>query len=326
MGITYRQAERLYRVYPRLNSKLLQDLIKDNLSLREVDEEFLKWIIDIGCESREAAVLLEKSITDKHTMANWVSDLLCMDWHHAKLEYHYKPRIIECIIAEVSSKEMSGIFNSRLESEHNLLPDDIKSVFSPKLITENAIYPNIKKIWASSYSFFTSQGKKYKAFFDYLRRIYMVYPKINARLLDELQLSSATPREIDAEFLKILLYKGYSTDDLIKILKFTSKVAGIDASTTKYARLYILNVLGLGVHEANDQYYWKPRFLSYLIKYKHFDFKMMANNPIFNCSENTIRSAIKRVWSEDYNRIKRRHPKDAINHLVEELERTYSTN
>jgi len=180
------------------------------------------------------------------------------------------------------------------------------------------IQQKIKRLWADE---FNSLGKKYKAFFDYLRRIYMVYPKIDAQRLFELREAKATPLEIDRALMKLLIIRGYngrpySSDDLVPILRFTSKNSGVDTQTRKYVRLFLRDIFEMNMFEVNQQFYWKTR-VKILLRKGFTNIENFLDHPFFRdhySNENTLRKLFKKIWKIQFDEIKNRYPNET-NHF-----------
>ena len=114
------EAERIYRIYPKIEKKLLaerdsrkrlktsffQDLITNGLSVEEIDKEFLKILIALGYTKKELEILYG---WDHNRMTRWIANTLRMDFYRATDEFWWKSRIIWLFKLGYSARQMRDV-------------------------------------------------------------------------------------------------------------------------------------------------------------------------------------------------------------------------
>ncbi len=114
------EAERIYRIYPKIEKKLLnarnprkrlktpffQDLITNGLTVEEIDKEFLKILIALGYSKKELEGIYG---WDHSRMTRWVANILKMDFYRAVEEFWWKPRIIWLFRLGYSARQMRDV-------------------------------------------------------------------------------------------------------------------------------------------------------------------------------------------------------------------------
>ena len=152
----------------------------------------------------------------------------------------------------------------------------------------------------------------------------MIFPTIDAVVLDRSLRTNLTPLQIDKTLVRILIEKGtssgpYSSEDLVSILKLTSKISGTDATSPKYIRLFLHNLFQLNMHKVNQQFYWKPRIIN-LIKIGYTDIKSIANHKDFinHYVSNSLRRLFKKIWESEFNNLisQGKNFKDLLSDLI----------
>jgi hypothetical protein len=122
------EAERIYRIYPKIEKKILterdsnkrlktpffQDLIKNGLTVGEIDVEFLKVLIALGYSKKQLEILYG---WDHYRMTRWIANKLIMDFYRATDEFWWKPRIIRLFGLGYSARKMRNV-SLRLIGKH----------------------------------------------------------------------------------------------------------------------------------------------------------------------------------------------------------------
>ena len=90
----YRYLIRLYHLYPKMNGELAELLTESELSTKEVDKEFLIFLIQFGYTLEEIA---KKYNSNYDVFRRWLKKVLGMNYNNAKEEYFWKPRILSII-------------------------------------------------------------------------------------------------------------------------------------------------------------------------------------------------------------------------------------
>jgi len=312
-NITYRQAERLFRIYPKIDKNIFLKLVSDGLTIRDIDKEILKYLIYSGLSSKEVSVYLEKANpNDKHQMSDWVEFVFGEGYFSQRTEYQkkwiilmdvffWKPRIEELI--------EKGFDSMQIEKE-------IYNITWQKSPKAKNIHSKIKRIWNDEYNSIISMQKKYKYFFDYLRRIYMVYPRYNAQLLDKLREKKETPLKIDREMTKFIIFKGnksklpYSSKELVNIFSFSSKISSVNTQSSKYVRLFFHDIFGMNMFDINRQFYWKPRIIKFF-KSGFANCVDFFNHPLFKrCykREDNLHKHFTKIFKKEFEEIIKIYP------------------
>ena len=148
LGISLSEANRIYWLYPKvekilLNNKnieesFLQDWINVGLSVREIDQEILKLIIGLGYDKKEIEALFQ---WDHFHVTRWIPEILNMDFHRARDEYWWKPRIIWLFSQGYSARQMRDV--------------------SKELIGRYVTHDVVVRIWAEEYTRYGSNLNKY---------------------------------------------------------------------------------------------------------------------------------------------------------------------
>jgi hypothetical protein len=152
-GISLTEADRLFRLYPRveqtlinrnqINEHFLNDWIKSGLNINEIDQEILKLLISIGYDKKEIEVIFD---WDHFHVTRWILEVLKMNFYRARDEYWWKPRIISLFKQGYSARKMREV--------------------SKEIIGRHVTHSNIIRIWKKEH-------KKYgKDLLQYLYREY----------------------------------------------------------------------------------------------------------------------------------------------------------
>ncbi|KKM88657.1 hypothetical protein LCGC14_1256510, partial [marine sediment metagenome] len=146
------EAERIYRIYPKLEKKLLnekdprkflktpffKDLITSGLTVEEVDKEFLKILIALGYSKKELEGLYG---WDHYRMTRWIANILKMDFYRAIEEFWWKSRIMWLFRLGYSARQMRDV--------------------SLRLIGKHVTHGVLKRVFAEEYKIHGSKTWKY---------------------------------------------------------------------------------------------------------------------------------------------------------------------
>jgi hypothetical protein len=78
-------------LYPKINIELAELLTESKFSTKEIDREFLIFLIEFGYNLEEMA---KKYNLTYDVFRKWLKKVLGMNFTDAKAEYYWKPRII----------------------------------------------------------------------------------------------------------------------------------------------------------------------------------------------------------------------------------------
>jgi transposase len=87
----YRYLKRIYHLYPKINGELAELIIESELSTKEIDKEFLIYLIQLNYSLEEIA---KKYNSNYDIFRKWLKVVLGMNYNSAKDEYFWKPRIL----------------------------------------------------------------------------------------------------------------------------------------------------------------------------------------------------------------------------------------
>ena len=90
----YRYLKRIYHLYPKINGELAELLLESELSTKEIDKEFLIYLIQLGYNLEEIA---KKYNSNYDVFRRWLKAVVGMNYNNAKDEYFWKPRILSLI-------------------------------------------------------------------------------------------------------------------------------------------------------------------------------------------------------------------------------------
>lgn len=146
------EAERIYRIYPKIEKKLLtekdprkrlnipffQDLISNGLTVEEIDKEFLKILVALGYSKKDLEILYG---WDHYRMTRWIANILKIDFYRATDEFWWKPRIIWLFQLDHSARQMRDV--------------------SLRLIGKHVTYDVLRRVFAKEYNIHRSTTWKY---------------------------------------------------------------------------------------------------------------------------------------------------------------------
>lgn len=104
--MSYKEAKRLLKIYPKINNLILIELIDDGLGIKEIDAEFLKYLIKEGLELREITVKYEKSRIPMSILIKKI--LKVRDFDEALNLYFWKPNLIDKLSLGLSATEIAS--------------------------------------------------------------------------------------------------------------------------------------------------------------------------------------------------------------------------
>lgn len=90
----YHYLIRIYHLYPKMNVELADLITESELSTKEVDKEFLIFLVQIGKGLGEIA---EKYNSTYDVFRKWFKRVLGMNYNNAKDEYFWKPKLLPLI-------------------------------------------------------------------------------------------------------------------------------------------------------------------------------------------------------------------------------------
>lgn len=120
LNMPLEDADRIYRVYPEVERKLLNsraldkkakfpfldDLISSGLTVKEIDREILKICIALGYSKKEIEHLFG---WDHYRMTRWLPTALGLDFYQARDEFWWKPRIIWLFRLGYTARQMRDV-------------------------------------------------------------------------------------------------------------------------------------------------------------------------------------------------------------------------
>lgn len=280
-GIKFYEAKRLFNIYPKLDKKLGNLDISNigNCGIIERDVMYLQSLIFAGFNMTQIAYFYEKGVK---SMRKFMTKTLNIDFTHsmyfqsAKDEFYWKPRIINAIMAD------------------NNLSDTINKLHSTSHFRE------LGRIWKKEYDVFNRSNYE---LYNYLKRIYLLYPILDNKLLISLLNKKKQPYEIDEQYIRKLLRNTSSMQEFAVKLQM-----GLGQ-----ARNFLRSVMKINYNEAVREYVWKPELTSYIKKYDSI--LDIANNEDYNLS--TLRNRFKMIWSDEIEQLG--SLKKAYHHLKEKF-------
>jgi len=265
-NLNFQEAKKIFTFYPKIDSKLLNELFIEQISVEEIDEEFLKALINRGNEPKDLIKLY--GLKSRQSLDYKLKVTLGTFFTEAKNTYYTKPRIIDQIRHGLIAKKM------RVEG-----------------LTEAQIYYAIKRIWKKEYYYYTKRGRSFRAFFNYLIRIYKIYPDLEdekyQEVIEEMLFDGSNPDEIDSEILKILIGNGYEIKDLEK--KYDRKYDSLKS--------WIRQILGFNYTQAKNEYFWKPKIIKGIKTFAFPFLEKIAGS--LGISERNLKEIIKRIWKKE---------------------------
>ncbi len=181
--LTFYEAQLLFRIFQRINKTYFDDLINKILFFEEIERLFFIKLISDGHSPTTISVLFE--FKDYSAISQRIAKSLEMTFNEAKLEYYYKPKIIEFIKIGVRTS---------IELSRNL---------KETRVTINSV---IKKIWNEEYddlkdlNYADNSPRQFINLFQFLIRLYKIYPSIDKKLLNDCLYKNFTPKGIDSIF------------------------------------------------------------------------------------------------------------------------------
>jgi len=181
--LTFYEAQLLFRIFQRINKTYLDNLINNMLSFHDIERLFFIKLISEGHSPTTISILFE--FKDHSAISQRIAKSLEMTFNEAKLEYYYKPKIIECI--------KNGVINSV----------ELSQYLKETRVTINSV---IKKIWHEEYDdlkdfdYADNSPRQFNKLFQFLIRLYKIYPSIDKKLLNDCLYKNFTPKEIDSAF------------------------------------------------------------------------------------------------------------------------------
>jgi len=181
--LTFYEAQLLFRILQRINKAFLDDLINNSLTFQDIERLFFIKLISEGHSPTTISILFE--FKDHSAISQRIAKSLEMTFNEAKLEYYYKPRIIEYI--------KNGVRNSV----------ELSQSLKETRVTINSV---IKKIWHEEFDnlknsdFADNSPQQFINLFQFLIRLYKIYPNIDKGLLNNCLYKNLTPKEIDSVF------------------------------------------------------------------------------------------------------------------------------
>ena len=283
-----------------LGRKTVKKYLEDDLTAEEIDEIVLPELVYRGYSSLKIGEMI--GLPDSHAIATRFQEILEMKYIEAKDFYYFRKRIIPLIREGYYMKKIIYHFNRDFKNQNAPI---IKS-------GKKAIYSAFRRIWKSEYRQFKKisleiarwntdpkarNRAQFTHFFNYLRRLYVFYPNINMELLKLLEDSNLTVKEIDASFLKYMIGKNSSLEEIASKLDYSYKKT----------RRWIKYILKISYRVARDKYYWKSKILKLIkqLKINHL-IKNIASK--LKESPHTIRGAITRLWDKEYEKLGGLHP------------------
>lgn len=190
--LTFYEAQLLFRIFKRINEPLLHVLLNNLSTFQEIERLFFIKLISEGHSPTTISKLFE--FKGHSAISQRIAKSLEMTFIDSKVEYYYKPRIIECF--------KNGDLNSV----------EISQKLKETRVTINSV---IKKIWHKEYEdlkdidYTDNSPRQFINLFQFLIRLYKIYPSIDKVLLNNCLYKNFTPKEIDSAFCRYYNLNNY---------------------------------------------------------------------------------------------------------------------
>ena len=168
----FKEAQIFFIIQPKIDRIIKKNISQEfyGSSNEEIEAEYLKELIYLKCNKSDLAQTFRFG---RQGIKNYLNEILKMDFKEANLYYYWKPKII------------SGFMqNLKISQAIRLLE-----------ISTHFVY--LGYIWNEEFMEF---GQNNNEVYNFLKRIYNYYPKIDLELLERLQDQGFKGKKIDLEF------------------------------------------------------------------------------------------------------------------------------